>query len=186
MDDHIIPECYIDTKLIKSIAPHLPKSNYNHQKGCSTVVKVMQENFDDNFAVGIVDRDKRELEYAKKFKLIHEVDESLKLYRYKNHYLIFIIPAMEKWIIARADEVGILLKSYNLPHDFRELVKITKSSTSEKEDAHSQDFGRLFKELKKRNPPSVAILSFWIKYLKDNPYDADIEFIKSETQRISS
>ncbi len=184
MDLHIIPECYIDTKLVKALVP--PLNRYNHQKGCSTVVKVMQEKFAGGFAVGIVDRDKQELGYAKYFELISEIPNILQLYKYGNHYLIFINPAIEKWIISNANEAGISLTDYNLPHDFKELTKITKSSKSENEDLHSVDFKNLFKELKKRSPPSVTVLSFWIQYLRDNPYNADMEFIKSETQRILS
>ena len=68
MDLHIIPECYIDTKLIKALVP--PQTRYNHQKGCSTVAKVMQEKFVNDFAIGIIDRDKQELAYAEAFDLV--------------------------------------------------------------------------------------------------------------------
>lgn len=182
MDLHIIPECYIDTKLIKSLVP--PIKSYNHQKGCSTVVNVMQEKFKSNFAIGIVDRDKRELKYAEKFTLVFEITSSLQLFKYENHYLIFICPAMEKWIIANADSAGLSLANYNLPHDFKELRSITKSSKSESDDIHSNDFKYLFRELKRANPLSIAVLKFWIEYLKSNPYSADVEYIKSNTEAI--
>jgi hypothetical protein len=57
--------CTAYTKLIKVLVP--PQTRYNHQKGCSTVTKVMQERFSDDFAVGIIDRDKKELGYANQF-----------------------------------------------------------------------------------------------------------------------
>ena len=41
MDLAIIPECFVDTNLIETLIP--PISQYNHQKGCGTVTKVMKE-----------------------------------------------------------------------------------------------------------------------------------------------
>jgi hypothetical protein len=183
MDLHIIPECYIDTKLIKALVP--PQTRYNHQKGCSTVTKVMQERFSNDFALGIIDRDKKELDYANQFDLIIEVPDNLQLlkHRNKNHYLIFICPAVEKWIIACAVDADILLQDFGLPSDFLSLTKITKTSKSENNDEFSLNFRDLFKALRLENPSNVAVLRFWIEYLKANPYQVDLDFIRSETLR---
>lgn len=186
MDLHIIPECYIDTKLIKALVP--PTTKYNHQKGCSTVVKVMQERLKNDFALGIIDRDKRELGYAEEFEIIFEIQENLQLFKHRNrnHYLIFICPAMEKWLIKSADDSEIKLTDFNLPHDFRGLMNITKTSKSENNDPYSAHFQSFFKELKNRNPISVQLLCFWIEYLKLNPYSADIQFIISQSNLLCS
>jgi hypothetical protein len=183
MDLHIIPECYIDTKLIKALVP--PQTRYNHQKGCSTVTKVMQERFNNDFAIGIIDRDKKELDYANQFDLIIEVPDNLQLlkHRNKNHYLIFICPAVEKWIIACAVDADILLQDFGLPSDFLSLTKITKTSKSENNDEFSSNFRNLFNALKLENPSNITVLRFWIEYLKANPYQADLDFIRSETLR---
>ena len=185
MDLHIIPECYIDTKLIKALVP--PQTKYNHQKGCPKVVQVMKEYFNDNFAVGIIDRDKKELGYANEFDLVIEVSDSLQLFKHrnKNHYLIFICPAVEKWIIACASDAGIMLSDYGLPNDFRSLMKTTKTSKSENDDEFSSNFKELFKALRTENPSKVAVLRFWVEYLIANPYHTDLEFIRSETIKIS-
>ena len=53
---YIIPECYVDTNLLETLVP--TAKGYNHQKGCNNVVKVMKEKLADEFAVGIVDKDK--------------------------------------------------------------------------------------------------------------------------------
>lgn len=184
MDLHIIIECYIDTKLIKALVP--PRTKYNHQHGCPKVVKVMQDNFKDDFSVGIIDRDKKELGYVNEFDLVIEAPNILQLlkHRNKNHYLIFICPAVEKWIISCALDAGILLSDYGLPNDFRSLMKITKKSTDENDDPYSSNIKELFKALKTENPTKVAVLIFWIEYLKANPYQADLDFISSETLRI--
>lgn len=184
MDLHIIIECYIDTKLVKALVP--PQTKYNHQKGCPKVVKVMQDNFKDDFSVGIIDRDKKELGYVNEFDLVIEAPNNLQLlkHRNKNHYLIFICPAVEKWIIDGASDAGILLSDYGLPNDFRSLMKITKTSKDENDDEFSSNFKELFKALRTENPVKVAVLIFWIEYLKANPYHADLNFIKSETLRL--
>ena len=184
MDLHIIIECYIDTKLIKALVP--PRTKYNHQHGCPKVVKMMKDKFDDDFALGIIDRDKKELGYVEQFTLVVEISDTLQLlkHRNKNHYLIFICPAVEKWIISCALDAGILLSDYGLPNDFRSLMKTTKKSTDENDDPYSSNFKELFKVFRTANPSKVAVLRFWIEYLKVNPYNADLNFIRSETVRI--
>ncbi|PLK42983.1 hypothetical protein [Emticicia sp. TH156] len=182
MDLRIIPECYIDTKLINSLVP--PTTKYNHQKGCPAVVNIMQNKFRNDFAVGIIDRDKIQLSYSKNFDVIFDIPNSLQLCKFSHHYLIFICPAMERWIISNLEMIGLKLKDFGLPENLSDFTKITKSTTSDKSDKYSQNFRELFKELKRQNPPSVAALSFWITYLKDNPYNADVEHIYAETSRI--
>ncbi|MEY4540115.1 MAG: hypothetical protein RLZZ306_1872 [Bacteroidota bacterium] len=184
MDLHIIIECYIDTKLIKALVP--PQTKYNHQKGCPKVVQLMLQKFKDDFAVGIIDRDKKELGYVEQFTLVVEVSETLQLFRHrnKNHYLIFICPAVEKWIISCASDAEILLSDYGLPNDFQSLMKITKTSKDENDDEFSSNFKELFKELRIKNPSKVAVLRFWIEYLKANAYQADLNYIVNETRII--
>lgn len=184
MDLHIIPECYIDTKLIKALVP--TATRYNHQKGCPTVVKVMKERFGKDFALGIIDRDKKELGYVSEFDLVVEIPLKLALFKHrqKNHYLIFICPAMEKWVISCADEVAISLSDFNLPHDFKKLRGITKTAKSENQDVHSDDLQQLFKALKKSDSKVIRTLQFWVEYLKRNSYQADLEHIRKETEKI--
>lgn len=178
MELAIIPECYIDTNLLETIAP--PLKRYNHQHGCSTVAKLMQEKFKDKFAVGIVDKDKKELKYSNEFELIIDLTD-LQLYKHKNikihHYLILIIPAIEIWILNNANEVNLLLSDFELPDDLKELTKITKKITSR----YDKKFKMLFDELLKRKAKKVLILSEWIKYLKDNNYKINIDELKSLT-----
>ena len=183
-DLHIIPECYIDTKLIRILVP--PTTHYNHQKGCSTVTKRMKEKLNDEFALGVVDRDKQDLAYADECDLIFEKPNSLQMFKHrqKHHYLIFICPAMEKWIIESANEAHISLKDFELPHDFKQLLLLTKSSKSEELDPNSQYFSKLFKALRNSNSKNIAVLSFWVEYLKMNNYAADLIYLKAETNRI--
>ena len=139
MDLHILPECYVDTKLVKALVP--PQKRYNHQKG-TNVLKTMDEKMANEFALGIVDEDVEKREYAQSFEVIWHMPGSLKLLKHaqRHHFLIYLCPAIEKWIIACADDAKILLTTYDLPHDFDKLRKMSKTSKSENDDPHSSDF----------------------------------------------
>ncbi len=185
MDNHVIPECYVDTKLIKTIAP--PKAgNYNHQKGCPNVVKTMQIKFTDEFAIGIIDRDKNMVGYAEEFTLIKNVNDSLLLLKHlkKHQYLIIICPAIEQWLLNAAESVHISLNDFGLPDNLDELKKITKTSTSEDRDPHSTSLRRLFTELQQRGAIGVRVLSLWIQYLNTHNYQAEMSVIDNETEKI--
>lgn len=62
-DLFIIPECYIDTNLVETL---IITDGCNHQKGCNTVVKTMQQKFANAFSVGIIDEDKRQVELCER------------------------------------------------------------------------------------------------------------------------
>ena len=169
-DLSIIPECYIDTNLLETIVPPATKG-YNHQKGAGTVTKLMQGKLTDEFAVGIVDKDKKQLKYVEEFNLKIDIGD-LVLYQHKtkHHYLIFINPAIEAWIINNAKTVGISLSDFGLPTDLKELTKVTKKITSK----NNQVFKKLFRELKRKRAKNVIILAEWIEYFKRNPYNIDL------------
>jgi hypothetical protein len=175
MDLSIIPECFVDTNLIETIVPPQGKG-YNHQKGCGTVTKVMKENFNDRFAVGIIDKDKKQIDYLKEFLEIVKKD-SLLLYKHKNkhHYIIQIVPAMEKFIISNAHSVDISILDYNISNELDSLKKESKQQQSKKDER----FKKLFRDLKKSGAADIITLSNWIKYLRDNNYNVDIEYLKT-------
>lgn len=68
MDQSVIPECFVDTNLIETLVP--PIKQYNHQKGCGTIAKIMKERFADRFALGIIDKDKFEVAYLMEFTVV--------------------------------------------------------------------------------------------------------------------
>ena len=177
MDLHIIPECYVDTNLIETLVPPDGRRGYNHQKGCPNVAKTMREHaqLKDGFAVGIIDKDKRELDYAEIFDIIVD-NEQLQLLKHpeKHHYFIRIVPIMERFILTNAEEVGIDLKEYGLSSDLTTLCKMAKKIDS-KDDAK---FKRLFKDLKKKGASGVVKLADWVTYLKENNYNTDLEYFK--------
>jgi hypothetical protein len=178
-DNHIIPECYIDTTLMEILIP--PEKQYNHTKGVPAVVKKMMEELIDNFAIAVLDKDpdkkQKEIKYFNEFELLIEIN-NIRLHRHKNksrhHYLIFH-PPFEDWIISEAKETKLSLESYNLPSQRNELIKITKPPTPN----DIPKFKKLFKALKQNNAKGITLLLQWTDYLISNPYNADITKLKN-------
>lgn len=171
----IIPECYADTNLIETITNSV--NSYNHQKGCNMVSNAMQSpKLNDSFALGVIDKDKREIKYLEVFE---KVAQSRDLYLFKHpekhHYIIQISPAIEKFILKSAQEAGINLKTFGIPNEFEQLKKITKRETSRNDSSLSH----LFLELKNKNALQIVTLSKWISYLKEKNYDANMEELKT-------
>ncbi len=173
MDVMVIPECFVDTNLIETLVP--PQKQYNHQKGCGTVTKVVQEKFSDRFALGIIDKDKKEVDYLKAFDEVTQ-HGSLLLHKHPtwHHYIIQISPAIERFILESAAQAGIMLEDFNLPSDLPRLMKASKTVNS-KNDSR---FKNLFRALQDANVPDIQLISAWIQYLKDNMYAADMEVLK--------
>lgn len=173
MDLAVIPECFVDTNLVETLVP--PQGQYNHQKGCGTVTKVMKEKFGDRFALGIIDKDKREVDYLNEFgEICNNGELILHKHRAKHHYIIQINPAIERFIINSAAEIGISLSDFNLPNDFNLLKKESKTVNS-KNDVR---FKQLFRALLAGNALQIRRLTSWISYLKENNYNADTRLLK--------
>ncbi len=173
MDQAFIPECYVDTNLVETLVP--PGTQYNHQKGCGTVAKVMRERFSDRFAVGIIDKDKRRIDYLKEFEEVSH-KESLILHKHKtkHHYIIQICPAMERFLLLNAKLCEVSMEDFDLPSDFEKLKDIAKTLRS-KNDIR---FKRLFKALYESGSSDIQRMSRWITYLKETNYHAEMHKLK--------
>lgn len=173
MDQAFIPECYVDTNLVETLVP--PDTQYNHQKGCGTVARVMKERFSDRFAVGIVDKDKHRIDYLNEFDEMSQRG-SLILHKHKtkHHYIIQICPAIERFILLNAKLYELEMEDFDLPSDFEKLKDIAKTVRS-KNDLR---FKRLFKALFERGSSDIQRLSTWIKYLREANYHAEINHLK--------
>ncbi len=176
MDDLIIPECFLDTLLVETLV--FPTKAYNHQKGCNTVCKVMREELNDSFALGILDDDgtTRRPDYLKKeFKLVAE-HYQVQLYKHteKHHYLI-LHPPIENWLVKQAEENNLALADYELPTDLKSLRKITKVASSK----NDHRFKRLFRDLTNQNAEGLGVLKKWTTYLKEHTRNADINILQN-------
>ncbi len=175
IEDSFVPECYFDTVLVKTI---LQTKHINHQKGCSNVVKEITESkkLKDDFAVGIIDKDKRELDYIKNYCEEEIKTNNLILYKHKTkpHYFIQLAPAIERWILNAADESEIDLNFFGLSRDLNKLKKATKSMFI----SENENLKTLCKTLVASNSSSIMTLSHWVNYLYKHNRNADINVLK--------
>ena len=166
IEQHILTECYVDTLLVKTLAP--PKKRYNHQKSCNNVLKTMREELADKAAFGIIDDDKTIRNFGN-FSLLKKHNEQLSIYKHKDkpHYIVKISKAAEDFILKNAEKCNIDLSEYNLPSDLEGLKKRTKQANS----LQDADLKRLFSELKQNQNSDFYKLAQWIELFKTNPYN---------------
>ena len=177
----IIPECYVDSCLIEVLLNVGRKDLVNHDKSNGRVAMKMKSlRFANEFCVGIIDEDRKQLNYLKEFGNTPELDTPyLRLWRHldlnKHHYLIQIRPVIETWILDICRITGINLDIIPLPQDLRGLMKITKSSTARMDSR----LIRLFKKMEATQAEPILQLKQWITYLKEKNFDADINDLKN-------
>jgi hypothetical protein len=169
-DLYFIPECYVDTALVESV---LKTDGVNHQKGCFTVSGVMENKFVDSFAVGIVDFDKRRPAYLNGFvQIASSTHLTLVKHKTKPHYVVFVKPAMDGFVLSCAEELGIKIETFGLPSDLKAFTRETKTVTTQDD----KRFKTLFLHL--RNAGEIKILGNVLNYLKDKKYAAAIDDLK--------
>ena len=167
--DCLIPECYVDTNLVETVS----FAGCNHQKSCSMVAGTMQRKYADRFAVGIIDRDKREVPYLKEFDAVAD-NGSVYLLRHRErpHYILQISPAVEMFVLDAVAEKGLRLEDYGLPSDMEALKRRTKTVTSKRDVA----FRQLFKDL--ADTTQFKLLGAVLRYLVEQKYNADVQILK--------
>jgi len=174
-----MPECYADTLLIQTLVP--TRVGYNHQHSCFKVEGEMKSGrLKDQFAVGIIDKDKNTIGYLTEFDMVDEVEGSLILWRHKNknrhHYIIQVRPALERWILRICEAEGINIDRFGLSNDLEGLREHTKTRTS----IHDPKLLSLFREIEaKHENISVSKLKKWVGLLKEQNYKVDINQLKN-------
>lgn len=166
---NIIPECYVDTNLIE----YLVGTGVNHQHSCTKVVGLLNNQFKDKFAIGIIDLDKVQLGYIRECREIASTKHlCLMKHKIRKHYLITVSPASDGFILDCAATEGIDPNDYGLPSQLKDFTKISKSITSNKD----MRFRNLFKAL--RNNNEFRVLGTSLKYLMENDYNAEDEVLR--------
>lgn len=166
---YIIPECYADTNLITTLL----QAEVNHQKGCNQVVNTMQEKYAQDFAVGIIDCDKRTPVYLSEMKMLAK-SQHLQLYKHplRPHYMITIRPAIEGFTLACAEELNINPTVYGVAPSLSGLKQQTKRVDSNKDPQLRALFSAL------RSSTEMTILSNALQYLNEQQYQADTNHLK--------
>ena len=172
--NEIMPECFIDTTLVTSLLD----AKVSHKHSCNEVAKEMERGkFKDSFAVGIIDNDKRKISYIEGFEEIGRTDNLTFLkHKTKHQYIIKVgkeHQAMETFIKANVEAIGMTMEDFDLPSDIEELLEQTKDSVSTQRDPRIL---RLCKAL--RQSPEVAKLQDVLSYLASSKYNVDIETLK--------
>lgn len=169
----VIPECYVDTNLIE----YLIDAKVNHQHSCTKVVGLLKNQYKDEFAIGIIDKDKVQLGY------IQECDEiattkhlTLLKHKSRSQFLITIKPAVDRFILDCAEEEGIDLKEYDLPAKLKEFTKESKSVTSNSDDR----FKSLFKAITFSGSREFLNLKSSLEYMIQNRYNTDLSILKAK------
>ena len=172
--NEIMPECFIDTTLVSSLL----EAKVSHKHSCNEVAREMEKGkYKDAFAVGIIDNDKRKISYIESFDEIGRTDNLTFLkHKDKHHYVIKVgkeHKAMETFIKANVDAIGMKMEDFDLPSDLAELIEQTKDSVSTQKDP------RILKLCKTmRLSPEVAKLQDVLAYLATNKYNVDIDELK--------
>lgn len=170
----IIPECYIDTLLVETLVPPNNKRGYNHQMGCNKVSSKMQNDLKNDFALGIIDKDKKIVPYLEEFELLHSLENIFLLkHKQKHHYFIQINPATEVFLLKMAENAEIDPNEFGIPDSLKELKSITKKRTSK----DNPNLKKFITTLKNKNAPQIVTLTNWISYLKENTYHSIIDEI---------
>lgn len=172
--NEVMPECYIDTTLVALLLD----ADVSHKYSCNEVAKAMEKgHFKDAFAVGIIDNDKRKISYIEGFEKIGQTDNLTFLkHKDKHHYVIKVgkeHKAMETFIVANVEAIGMKMEDFDLPSDLHKLREQTKDSITTPKDP------RIVELCKKiRQSPEVAKLQKVLGYLATNKYNSDLEVIK--------
>ena len=176
--NEIMPECYIDTTLVRSLLD----VDVNHKHSCNEVAKEMEKGkYKDSFAVGIIDNDKRKISYIEGFEEIGRTDNLTFLkHKNKHQYVIKVGKegqAMETFIKANVEAIGMKMEDFDLPSDLAELIEQTKNSVSTQRDPRIMN---LCKAL--RQSPEVSKLQDVLAYLAANKYRVEIEELKNKLE----
>jgi hypothetical protein len=172
MEMNIVPECFFDTILVMNI---LKVKKINHQKSCSKVANTIKGM--DDFALGIIDKDKKEeeIKYLNEFNPeIITPNLILLKHRTKQHYFIQLIPAIEKWVLNVIKEGNIHTEDLNLPLELVGLKDYTKYKFADE----NEELKKLCKKLINGGSKTMTTLTLWLTYLYQHNRNADINVLK--------
>ena len=171
MEMRVLPECYFDTVLVKNI---LKIKRVNHQKSCYKVESSIKEI--DDFAVGVIDKDKVTIGYLKDCKLEIE-HKNLLLWKHKTkkHYIVQLVPGLERWVLNVIEEGNVEIEDLNLPTDLEGLKEYTKYRFV----SENEELKKLCKRLVSSDSETMSTLSNWLNYLFEHNRNADINTLKN-------
>lgn len=172
---NVFPECNVDTNLVGYILDGYVK----HKSTCNEVAKAVNKS--NEFAIGIIDADKRMATLDSGFEKYDngcEVDgENVHITMYIHsdckRFMFTVKPAMDKFLLDAAKQLGKNLRDAGYPSTLEAFKKETKRIQAAKDPKLRNLFAMIrdYEELQRfRNT---------LKYLMNKQYDVDIDIAKS-------
>ncbi len=178
---YFVPECYFDTVLFKKILQ--TNKRLKHTKGCNNVVNRFRiingrkGDLYDSFGVGMVDKDKRELDYLSECDEIRNLGHVI-LWKHKErpHFVIQLNPALEKWVTEMLKSDNKNVEEFGYVNDWKKLKKALKDDIDEE---NNERLNLFVDAILSSSNPAIESLKKILLYLKDNTYKADINVLKN-------
>ena len=172
---NVFPECNVDTNLISYILGGYVK----HKSTCNEVAKAV--NNSDEFAVGIIDADKRMATLDcgfEKYANGNEADgENVHITMYIHddgkRFVFTVKPAMDKFLMDAARQLGLDMKDAGYPATLEAFKKETKRIQA----AEDPKLRKLFSLILENE--ELQRFRNTLKYLMTKQYDVDINVVKA-------
>lgn len=170
-----IPECFLDTNLIEVLLRC--ENEVTHRKGNSSLLKFMEDKkMVDSFLVAIIDDDKIKVKQLDNYNKIERLcNFNLKLYKHpiRNHFVIQLSPAIERWILEQCKKANINLADFGIASTLDALVDL--KGQMQRSDVR---YKKLFKQmLKNESCGGIIELERWLIFFRENNYNADLDLL---------
>lgn len=134
----------------------------------------MEKKFANEFAVGIIDNDKRQPSYVKQFTSIRKTAHiELLKHTDRPHYIIRVSPAIERFLLDIASSET--LHKFGLPSQLKELTGFTKSLP----DEIAKKIERLTKVLCSNEKSEMSTLKRILEYLDQHKYQVCLKTLET-------
>lgn len=175
-----VPECYFDTVLFKRILQ--TDKRLKHTKGCYNVVNRFRiingkkGDLYDSFGVGMVDKDKKELDFLNECSVLG-ITNNLLLWKHKErpHFVIQLTPPLERWVIEIMRSVNLSLEEFGYPSAPKALKKALKDDI---DSENNEKLNKLINIILSSGNQTVEVLKATLLHLRDENINADMEQLK--------
>lgn len=171
---NVFPECNVDTNLVGYILGGYAK----HKSTCNEVTRAVNKS--DEFAIGIIDADKRPATMDAGFVLYKQPKEivdkhkhlTMYIHQDKKRYMFTVAPAMDGFIWDVVNEMGVDIKAFGYKGTFEAFKKETKKIQA----ATDPKLRCLFQVI--ADHPELNRFRNTLKYLMNKQYNADPAIVK--------
>lgn len=172
---NVFPECYIDTNLVGFILGGYVK----HKSTCNEVAKAVNKS--NEFAIGIIDADKRMATLDSGFEKYdngceadgENVHITMYIHSDRKRFMFTVKPAMDKFLLDAAKQLGVNLKDAGYPSTLEAFKKETKRIQAAEDPKLRNLFAMIL------DNEELQRLRNTLKYLMKKQYDVDIDIAKS-------